>query len=211
MVEDDGRETVKGLVAAERKSPPRYDAARQLFLSVLEGRMTLAQAQSYASGLPDPIDRRCAEGVMGAGAIFLKEAIVSPIGQLPPLTFPVRADLTLKISPIRVRQLEEPRLLLLHLWDRPLNERQIRAALAILKRGLLEQAPDYAYCDVDFVILSTQPLSAHRSCRVYEWPTLPAMKQEELNQFLEMLTTAWDEYQRKGPRLIKRRHQPRLL
>jgi hypothetical protein len=211
MVEDDRREIIKGLIAAERKSPPRYDAARQLILRVLEGQIDYERAEAFAATIPDPIDKRCAEDVLNAAKPFLRSATTSPVGQLAPMRFEVRPELFLKVAPIRVRQLSEPRVLLLHVWDRPLNDRQVRAALAILKRALTDQLPAYSYRDIDFVTLSTPPLSARRSCRIYGWNSLPPMETDELDRFLGALSDAWSEYQRHGPRSVKRRGPPRLL
>ena len=64
MVEDDQAQVIKGFIGAERKSPPRYDAARQLILRVLEGQISLQQARDLADTVSDPVDRRCAQQVL---------------------------------------------------------------------------------------------------------------------------------------------------
>ena len=211
MVEDDQRDIVKRLIAAEKKSPPRYDAARQLFLSVIEGQIDHERAELFANTISDPIDRRCAQDVLKAATNYLRSATSSPVGQLSPMRFEIRPDLSLGVAPIRVRQLEEPRVLLLHVWDRPLSDRQVRAAISILKRTLADQAPEYAYRDLEFVTVSTPPLSAQRSCKVYGWKTLPHMEDDELSRFLLALSDAWQTYRSIGPRPVRRRGPPRLL
>lgn len=211
MVEDDQAAVIKGFIGAERKSPPRYDVARQLIFKVLEGQISLQQAQDYADSVSDPVDRRCAQQVLRAGQPFLKTASVAPVSALPSMTVEVRAGLSLNVGPIWVRHLEEPRLLLLHLWDRPLNERQVRAALAVLRTALATQQPAWSYREIDFVSVATPELAAERHCRIHGWRTLAPMEDDELTRFFRDMLSAWDAYQKIGPRPVKRRGPPGLF
>lgn len=211
MVEDNQAAIIKGFIGAERKSPPRYDAARQLIFRTLEGQISLIQALDYADGLSDPVDRRCAQQVLRASRSFLEAASVAPVAALPPMSVEVRAGLFLSVGPIWVRQLEEPRLLLLHLWDRPLNNRQVRAALAVLRTALATQQPAWSYREIDFVSVATPELAAKRLCRVYNWRTFAPMEEDELARFLRDMLSAWDAYHRLGPRPVKRRGPPGLF
>lgn len=211
MVEDDRAQVIKGFIAAERKSPPRYDAARQLILSVLEGRVSYPKARKLADTVSDAVNRRCAQQVLQASQPFLEGAPAGPVSRLPPMSFGVRPGLSLAVGPVWIRQLEEPRLLLLHLWDRPLNDRQVRAAFAILKRALTTQQPSYSYREIDFISVATPDLAAARRCQHYGWKTLAPMEDDELARFLRDILLAWDEYHRMEPRPIKRRGPPDLF
>lgn len=211
MVVDDRSQVIKGFIGAERKSPPRYNAARELILRVLRGQINLQQAQDFADTVSDPVDRRCAQQVLRASQPFLKDASSAPVTALPAMAIEVRADLTLSVRPVWLRQLEEPRLLLLHLWDRPLNERQVRAGLAILKNALALEQPALAYREIDFVSIATPDLAGGRRCQVYGWQTLAPMEDDELVRFFRDMLSAWDEYHRIGPRPVKRRGAPDLF
>lgn len=211
MVEDDQAQVIKGFIGAERKSPPRYGAARQLVLRVLEGQISLQQARDLADTVSDPVDRRCAQQVLRASQPFLESATAAPLSPLPLMSVEVRAGLSLSVGPVWVRQLEEPRLLLLHLWDRPLNKRQVRAVLAILRNALAAQQPAWSYWEIDFVSVATPELASERRCRVYGWRTLDPMEDDELARFFRDMLSAWDEYHRMGPRPVKRRGAPGLF
>lgn len=211
MVEDDQAAVIKGFIGAERKSPPRYDVARQLIFRILEGQISLQQAQNFADSVSDPIVRRCALQVLHASQPFLEGAPIAPVAALPSMSVEVRAGLSLSVGPIWVRQLEEPRLLLLHVWDQPLNERQVRAALAVLRIALANQQPAWSYREIDFVSVATPELAAKRHCRVYNWQTLAPMEEDELARFFRDMLSAWDAYHRIGPRLVKRRGPPGLF
>lgn len=211
MVEDDQAQVIKGFISAERKSPPRYDAARQLILRVLEGQISLQQAQELADTVSDPVDRRCARDVLRASRPFLEAASTAPVAPLPTMSIEVRAGLSLSVGPVWVRQLDEPRLLLLHLWDRPLNERQVRAALAVLRNALAVEQPIWSFREIDFVSVATPDLATERRCRVYGWRTLAPMEDDELTRFFRDMLSAWDAYHRMGPRPVKRRGPPGLF
>lgn len=211
MVEDDQAAVIKGFIGAERKSPPRYDAARQLIFKTLEGQISLQQAHDYADSVSDPVDRRCAQQVLRASRPFLETAPIAPVTALPSMSVEIRAGLSLNVGPVWVRQLEEPRLLLLHVWDRPLNDRQVRAALAVLKAALATQQPAWSYREIDFVSVATPELAAKRHCRVYSWRTLAPMEEDELARFFRDMLSAWDTYRRIGPRPVKRRGPPGLF
>jgi hypothetical protein len=113
--------------------------------------------------------------------------------------------LELKVGPIWLRRLEEPRLLVLHFWQTPLSVRQIAAAAAILRLALRQHVPRHAFHEIDFVSVAVPELSEARRFRNWDWKQLGPLSEVELLKFSNQLASAWAAYRRRGPREIKPR------
>jgi hypothetical protein len=72
MVGDDQNAIVERLIQAERKSPPVYDPARELFLTVLEGKLSFERARTQAWRLFNEVERKCALQILDASENFLR-------------------------------------------------------------------------------------------------------------------------------------------
>ena len=127
MVVDDRAAIVQKLIQAERKSPPVYEPSRDLFLSVLEGKLAFGKATLQARRLADDTERRCAVQIMDASERFLSSERPARISRLPGLTYALPNGLQLDISPVWLRHLDPSRLLVLHFWQAPLSTRQLAA------------------------------------------------------------------------------------
>lgn len=99
MVTDDEREIVKGLTQSERKSPPRYDPARQIFLRILTGDLTYDFGLAQALKLSDPIERDCAVSILRAASRFLSTQPAARLETLPAMTATLPNGLDLRVGP----------------------------------------------------------------------------------------------------------------
>src|ERR1700758_2403095 len=81
MVVDDRASIVESLVQAERKSPPRYGPAKELFRCVLEGDWTVSQALIQARNVIDSVERKCATDILLASEKFLNNAARGHVGR----------------------------------------------------------------------------------------------------------------------------------
>jgi hypothetical protein len=205
MVVDDRAAIVQTLIQAERKSPPVYEPSRDLFLSVLEGKLAFGKAMVQARRLADETERRCAVQIMDASERFLSSERPARISRLPGLIYALPNGLQLDISPVWLRHLDPSRLLVLHFWQVPLSTWQLGAATAVLRVALLNGQPQYSSCEIDFVSVAFPRLSNRRRFERYNWVKLKLLDPSELGRFWQRFLEAWSHYQRIGPREIRRR------
>lgn len=211
MVVDDRREIIESLTQAERKSPSRYDPAKAFFCRVLEGDLSVTKALAQANTIADPIERRCAIDILDASKRFLADQTAAHVGPFPAMTIAIPNGLPLSVSPIWLRHLDRPRLMVLHFWQKPLSGWQLGAAGAVLRSALREQQPQFANCEVDFISVPLPEFATSRRFEHYGWAKLKPLPDKELQRFWKQLCTAWDEYQRREPREIKRRRPPDMF
>lgn len=139
MVVDDRPAIVQKLIQAERKSPPVYEPSRELFLKVVEGKLSFDSATVQAQRLADETERRCAAQIMDASAQFLRSERAARVSRFPGLEYTLPNGLHLDVSPVWLRHLDPSRLMVLHFWQTPLSDWQLSAAAAVLKTALLNR------------------------------------------------------------------------
>jgi hypothetical protein len=205
MVGDEQNAIVQRLIQAERKSPSVYDPARALFLSVLEGKLSLENAMVQAWHLNDETQRKCAVQILDASRHFLQDEHHARTGLLPNLKYHLPNGLPLNVTPVRLRHFNPERLLVLHFWRTPLSEWQLRAAAAVLRSAVSTQLPQLATCEVDFISVAFSQTGNSRQFQRFNWTKLKPLNQTEIDRFWNRFLTAWTQYQRGGPRKIKRR------
>jgi hypothetical protein len=211
MVVDDRAAIVQRLTDAERKSPPVYDPARELFYRVLQGDLSLEKAIIQARNLHDQTERKCATEILRGSETFLLRERRSRIGPFPTMTYRLPNGMGLNVSGVMIRHLNPERLMVLHLWKTPLSDWQLSAASAVLKSVLLDQQPQYSACELDFISVSNSNPALERRFKQYNWTKLKPLNEHELARFWRQLLAAWSEYQRRPPREIRRKHLPSLL
>jgi hypothetical protein len=211
MVTDDRASIVERLIQAERKSPSRYEPARDLFCRVLQGDLTLAQAIVQARNVSEPVDRKCAIDVLQASAKFLLAEPPGRVGLFPAMSISVSNGMKLAVSPIWLRHLEPQRLMILHFWLTPLSTRQLSVAAAVLRKALLRQRPEYLGCELDFISVSQPETHSERQFVRYGWAKLNPLNDADLGRFWRQFCLAWSEYQSRGPREFRRRRQAELF
>lgn len=211
MVVDDRAAVVRALTWAERKSPPRYDSARALFLRVLKGDLTFDEAVRQARQVPEPVQSRCAVEVLIASETFLRSQQPLPVDLFSQMSIRLPNDMELKVSPVWLRRAQPQRIMVLYFWETPLSDRQIRAAAAVLGRALQRYQPGYLNHPLEFILVSTPERSSNRLFRCLDWAAINAINDRELERFLQQLCDAWADYQCRGPRLFKRKRTPDLF
>ena len=212
MVGDDQEHTIRQLTYAERKSPPFYNPARDLFIRVLQGDFNVERAVAEAHRLSDDVERKCASDVLEASRSFLMREAPAKVGQLDPMEVHLPNGMELSVSPVWIRHLRpQPRLMILHFWQRPLSDWQLSAAAAILIAALKRHDPACLSLDIDFVSVAVPDYSAGRRLRVYDWYSLKPLDDDGLSRFLHRLCAAWAAYQCREPRVIKSRHNRDLF
>lgn len=211
MVVDDRASIIKSLVQAERKSPPIYDPARELFRTVLEGSFTVQRAAEQAGRLVDTTERKVALEIIRASSDFLHREPPAPIGLFPAMDVSLPSGMRLAVSPIWLRHLAPERLMILHFWQTPLSPRQLSAAAAVLRKALLRHQPKYLDCELDFISVSQPANLSRRRFDRYNWSTLKPLTDHEFGRFWHQFSSAWSEYQRRGPREISRRRYPDMF
>ena len=154
MVVDEPGAIIKELIRAERKSPPRYGPAKDLFRHLLQGDLSLDNALVQASKIQDPIQQLCAIKVLTASASYLRGQTPSPIRYFPRLNYQLPNGMDLNVSPLWIRYTEPERLMILHTWVKPLTPRQLGAAAAILRLTLQRHRPEHVQSDLDFISVS---------------------------------------------------------
>src|SRR5579864_6958176 len=127
MVGDDERYTIQQLKNAERPAPELYGQARDLFVKILDGNFSFEFALSQARAIVDTVERRCAEEVLCASKHFLISQTPAPVRRLPRMWFNLPNGLKIPVSGVRLRQFDEPRLMALYFWKRPLSRWQLSA------------------------------------------------------------------------------------
>jgi hypothetical protein len=205
MVMDDRTAIVQKLIQAERKSPPVYAPSRDLFLTVLEGKLSFENAVVQARRLIDETERKCATQIVDASEQFLRNERPTYISALPNLKFILPNGLQLDVSPVWLRHFNPDRLLVLHFWQTPLSGWQFSAAAAVLRAALFEAQPQYSSCEIDFVSIAFSRFGNGRRFERYSWTKLNPLSNTELYKFWKHFLSAWSQYQRLGPREIKRK------
>lgn len=205
MVGDDQNTIVQKLIQAERKSPPVYEPARDLFLTILEGKLSFEDARIQAWHLKDETQRKCAVQILNASERFLKGEHHAHIGVLHNLKYRLPNGLPLTVAPVRLRHFSPERLMLLHFWQTPLSQWQLSAAAAVLRSTINTELPQHAACEVDFISVPFSELGNRRQFEKFNWTKLKPLDQTELDRFWYRFLTAWSQYHRRGPRKIIRK------
>ena len=179
MVVDDRTSMVDSLTQAERKSPSRYEPARELFCRVLQGDLSVAQAIVQARKVSDPTERTCAVDILKASERFLGADTPAHIGLFPAMLTSIPNGMKLSVSPIWLRHLNPQRLMVLHFWRTPLSAWQLGAAAAVLQAALVRHRPEYSNCELDLISVSGSPRRFER----YSWEKLKPLKEADLLDF----------------------------
>lgn len=211
MVVDDRATIIESLEHAERKSPPIYDPARALFCRILEGDFTFERAMIQARSIVDETERKCAIQVLRASERFLCTERPTRVGAFPAMTYSLPNGMELSVSPVLIRHFNSERLMVLHFWITPLSEWQLSAAGAVLRSALLRQKPQYSSCEIDFISVALPDTAPQRRFERYNWSKLKPLGPQDLDRFWKQFLAAWSEYQRRGPREIKRKRAPSLF
>jgi hypothetical protein len=101
--------------------------------------------------------------------------------------------------------LDPERLLVLHFWQTSLSQWQLSAAAAVIRSALQTQMPQLASCEIDFISVASSLTGDRREFQRFNWTRLKALSQTELDRFWKQFLAAWSQYQRGGPRIIKRK------
>jgi len=205
MVVDDRASIIESLTQAERKSPPRYEPAKEMFRRVLQGDLSVAQALVQARNLPDPVERKCAVDILQASEKILRAETPARVGPFPAMSFQIPNGMELSISPIWLRHLDQQRLLILHFWLRPLSAWQLSAAAAVLRTALLHHQPEYSNRELDFISVSLQEPTSQRRFERYGWVKLKPLSETDHSRFWKQFCAAWTEYRSRGPREFRRK------
>jgi hypothetical protein len=205
MIVDDRAAIVRNLIQAERKSPPVYGPSRDLFLSVLQGKLSFEKAVIQARRLADQTERKCAAQIIDASEQFLRHERPTIAIELPNLKYALPNGLELKIAPVWVRHYDPDRLMILHFWQAPLFQRQLSAAASVLRAALHDTKPQYSACEIDFISVAFSRFGTGRRFERYNWNQLKPLDDAELSRFWQQFLAAWSHYQRVGPREIKRK------
>ena len=124
MVGDDQEYTIRALVHAERKSPPVYTPARELFIRVLQGDFTVQAALAQARRLHDETERKCAHDILRVSETFLLKEPRTKVARLGAMGICLPNGMELNVSPVWIRHSSQRRLLVLHFWEQPLSDWQ---------------------------------------------------------------------------------------
>ncbi|HYS47793.1 MAG TPA: hypothetical protein VEM36_03340 [Xanthobacteraceae bacterium] len=211
MVVDDGSEIVRSLIAAERKSPPVYDPARDLFCVVLEGKLSFENAMRQARALIDETERACAIEILEASEVFLRKQLPAPVGVFPSKDYHLHNGLTLDVSPLWHRRTAPERLMVLHFWRKPLSDWQLSAAGAVIRTALTYHQPQYLACELDFISVPFPEGGTRRRFDQYNWAKIKPLSDVDLKRFWKQFLAAWTVYHRKEPRVIRRRREPNMF
>lgn len=211
MVGDDTTRIVHSLTQAERKSPSRYEPARAMFLSVLEGKLSYDATLTQARRLADKVERECALQILHASKSFLEKERPAPITPLPNSYYTLPNKLPLLVRPLWVRNFSQPRLLVMHFWRSPLTQRQLSAAATIIQSVIADNFPSYTGCEIDFL---ATPFVETRNSRDFQrngWQRLRPLNEVELGRFWKQFSLAWDIYKKREPRIIRRKRKDDLF
>ncbi len=205
MVCDDVQQIVNDLIHAERKSPKKYHLARDLFLGVLEGDFSFADAVAQARLFGDGTVRKCTLEVLDASRSFLTNGSRSDVTPLDRLWLPLPNGKELLVSPVWLCHSNPHRLLVLHFWLKPLSDWQIKAALAILVEAMKRDNHECLTLDIDFISVARPEHSARRQFQLYDWYKLRPLDEGELDDFLQRLCAGWQKYRSRALREVKLR------
>jgi hypothetical protein len=211
MVVDDRAAIVRNLIQAERKSPPVYGPSRDLFLSVLQGKLSFDRAVIQARRLADATERKCAAQIIDASEQFLREERPTTAVELPDLKYTLPNGLQLKIAPVWVRNFDPERLMVLHFWQAPLFQRQLGVAATVLRTALNEMQPQYSSCEIDFISVAFSQFGSKRRFERYNWAKLKPLGSDETQRFWLQFLAAWSQYHGLGSREIRRRRATGLF
>lgn len=203
MVGDDHSAIVQKLREAEHKSPSVYGPTRDLFLAVLEGKLSLDRAIVQAWRIKDHTEKKCATQILGVARDFLRLQRAAHVALLGDMKFILPNGLPLDVSPVWVRQSNPDRLLVLHFWQTAFSPWQLSAAAAVLRSTLFDQKPQYAGCDIDFISIPFSQIANARRFELYNWTKLKPLSESGTKRFWDRFLSAWIEYQRRGPREIR--------
>jgi hypothetical protein len=212
MVFDDQELTIEKLFKAEHPSPAFYDPARKLFCSVLSGDFSFSKAIEQAEKLTEATQRNCAVDILVASKDFLSRQEKSRVTRIDASTR-IPNGMQLKVAPIWVRELDKPRLLVLHFWRTALTDFQIGAAAAILKHSFRDRYAEFSNYELDFVSIPESPIDARRNFRCLDWNRARPLDEFDLTRFWKQFVSAWDTYQKRPGKLRRgpKRSGPRLL
>ncbi|MNV50313.1 hypothetical protein D3C71_1423150 [compost metagenome] len=205
MVTDDERRLQRGLIQAERKSPPRYTAARDHLLRVLQGQISFTFALSQARKIAKVVDRRCAVDVMEALEPYLNKQGVVRIERLAAAPVEVLEGLSIDVGPIWVAHSPDAaRLFVCHLWESPLSDWQLGVAGRLIKAFLRDHYVRYAGLEIDFICASLSDLSRRRGLRVYGWERLDLLvNDQDEERFWKRFKKGWIAYKSAPPRIYR--------
>jgi hypothetical protein len=209
MIFDDQELTIEKLFDAERKSPPFYKPAREFFCSVLR-EFSTSQAVEQAAKLSDPTERSCAIDVLAVANDFLTEQAKSRVTKID-LNTVAPNGLKLRVAPLWVRELDKPRILVLHLWRTPLTEYQQSAAAALLRHAIQDHATELGSYELDFVSTSYNSTGLRREFRCLDWKRIRPLDDGGLARFWNRFIKAWDTYQKRPPKPHSKKPKPGSL
>ena len=210
MVGDDERYTIQQLKNAEHPSPELYGQARDLFVRILNGNFSIEFALSQARTIVDAVEQKCAEEVLRASNHFLRSQTPVTVHRLPRMWFDLPNGLRMPVSGVRVRQFEQPRLMIFYFWKRPLSQWQLSAAAAILQTCLDRSQRHLSFAGIEFISVAEEGNPLQRRFRSYNWEALQPLTQDHLEHFLERFCKAWRTYKSLPPREIRRREGNQL-
>ena len=212
MVGDDLEYTIRQLTYAERKSPPVYNPARDIFIRVLQGDFDVDRGVTEANRLQDGVERQCAREVLETSRNFLANQPPARVRRLDAMSISLPDGTDLNISPVWIRHLHpQPRLMVLHFWQQALTDWQLSAAGSVLIEALKGHNKNCLGLDLDFVSVAIPDRAASRRLILYDWYKLHPLDSEDLRRFLDRLCAAWAAYQRRERRVIRNRSGPDLF
>jgi hypothetical protein len=209
MVSDDLTFTIQRLKEAEQPPPAIYEPTRDLFLTILQGKLRFDDAWKQASRIPYPTERKCACQVLDVARDFFADQLPARIYPLKGLRYSLPNGLPLQISPIWIRETSPNRLLILHFWQTPFSDWQRSAMASVLREAL--EGSENAPSEIDFISVPFSDRANRRQFEVYNWKRLKPLSDIELKRFWKAFLDAWAEYQRRGPREIKIKRRKTLF
>jgi hypothetical protein len=159
---------------------------------------------------PDAVERKCAEDVLRASKRFLIAQTPAPVGKLPRMWFELPNGLRMPVSSVRIRQFQEPRLMVLYFWKKPLSSWQLRAVAAILQSCLDRFQRHLSFSKIEFISVAEEGNPSQRRLHSYNWEDLQPLSEDGLQHFLQRFCKAWRIYQSLPPRERKRREGNQL-
>lgn len=209
LLDETSDRVIKAFFGAERPSPPKYDAARQLIIKGLSGRASHEWLLAQARSVPEKGGRRQAVDVVKPAAGYLATAQPGVMSELRDLCVTLRPGVDLPVKPVWLRACEPETVVVFHFWEQPLSLHQKRLAATLLKMALA--VTRYRHAPLEFVSVSQSALDMSRRCVVSGWNDLPPLVGTEYEAFVARLLRAWDDYQSRPPRPYKRRRPKGLL
>ncbi|WP_126401830.1 hypothetical protein [Blastochloris tepida] len=204
-------EIISRLRDAERPSPSIYTPAVDLFIAVLEKKISFKGAIVQASRLPEP-QNRCATNVLLEADNFLSLESAHCITKIPDIALPIGSELKINVSPIWLRRIGNIfRVLSLYFWKKKLTSGQLSAVGAIIKGGISCCRSDLSGLEIDLIAISENDLLSRRTFERYGWDRLKPLNEGDLEKFLSLFRESWREYRANGPRTPQTRHKKDLF